>query len=123
MARKSKKERVPMTKEQAAALRRAAMIGSTLLVMIVLSWALVGELRGYVEKKITANPDPPIVVLKNRPVWMSDFLADTIATSVRPDVNHSPLDHQLLVDAVTELNANAWIRHVNQVRRIYGRAP
>jgi len=63
------------------------------------------------------------VVLKNRPIWMSDFLADTIATSVRPDVARSPLDHKLLVEAVDALQSNPWIKTVNQVRRAYDRAP
>src|SRR5205823_4107630 len=79
--------------------------------------------KRYVVKDVIATKDPPIVILKNRPVWMSDFLADTIAMSVRPDTAKSPMDQQVLVDAAQALNANPWIRKVNQLRRVYAHAP
>ena len=67
--------------------------------------------------------ESPNVVLKNRPVWMSDFLAEQIAKTARPAGTHSAFDHQLLVDTVALLRANPWIRDVRQVRRAYGRKP
>jgi hypothetical protein len=62
-------------------------------------------------------------VLKNRPVWMSDFLAEQIIKSARPAGRIRRFDHQLLVDTVAMLKANPWIRDVKQVRRAYAQQP
>jgi hypothetical protein len=79
--------------------------------------------RRYVEHKIVFSKQPPTVVLKNRPVWMSDFLAEQIVKTARPAGAHSAFDHRLLVDTVAMLKANPWIREVKQVRRGYGQQP
>ena len=75
------------------------------------------------EQKLVPATESPVVLLKNRPVWMSDFLAEQIAKTARPDGTHSAFDHQLLVDTVALLKANPWIRNVRQVRRAYGAKP
>src|SRR5205085_11418901 len=67
--------------------------------------------------------EPPSVVLKDRPIWVGDFLAEQIARSVRPIGAHSALDHQLLVDITHQLATNPWIKTVRQVRRSYVKAP
>jgi hypothetical protein len=77
----------------------------------------------YVEHKVVFAKEPPAVVLKNRPVWMSDFLAEQIARTARPAGAHSAFDHQMLVDTVAMLRSNPWIREVRQVRRAYGKQP
>lgn len=79
--------------------------------------------RRYVEHKVVFSKQPPAVVLKNRPTWMSDFLAEQIVKTARPQGTHSAFDHQLLVDTVAMLRANPWIGEVRQVRRAYGRGP
>jgi hypothetical protein len=79
--------------------------------------------RRYVEHKVAFAKQPPTVVLKNRPAWMSDFLAEQIVQTARPQGTHSAFDHQLLVDTVEMLKANPWIAEVRQVRRGFGRQP
>jgi hypothetical protein len=54
---------------------------------------------------------------------MSDFLADSIAAPIRPDIAKSPFDHKVLVDAVTALQMNPWIREIHSVRRTYTSTP
>ncbi len=66
---------------------------------------------------------PPNVVLKNRPAWMSDFLAEEIIKNARPIGLHSAFDHQLLIDTYNLLKSNPWIKQVNQVRRVYDQRP
>jgi hypothetical protein len=79
--------------------------------------------RRYVEHKLVFAKQPPTVVLKNRPVWMSDFLAEQIVKTARPAGAHSAFDHHLLVNTVAMLRANPWIREVRQVRRAYREQP
>lgn len=82
------------------------------------------QFRKYIDRRAMAvNPEPPKVVLKNRPAWMSDFLADSITAPVRPDIAKSPFDHKVLVDAVAALEMNPWIRAIHSVRRTYTNAP
>jgi hypothetical protein len=82
------------------------------------------QFRKYIDRRAMAvNPEPPKVVLKNRPAWMSDFLADSIAAPIRPDIAKSPFDHKVLVDAVAALRMNPWIREIHSVRRTYTNAP
>jgi len=109
--------------EWSAALRGAATRATvTLLIAVVLSAGVFGMKR-YVEREVALPKAPPIVLLKNRPVWMTDFLAGQIAASVRPAGLHSTFDHQMLVDRVAMLKTNPWIRNVRQVRRVYGKTP
>ncbi len=73
----------------------------------------------YVDRRIAFPTEPPKVVLANRPVWMTDFLADQIMRSIQPVGLHSSFDRQLLVQTSRSLGANPWIQSVNQVRRVY----
>jgi hypothetical protein len=109
---------------EAAARWRRAMLHT--LGVVILAGLLGGGVyldRGYVEHKLLPPGEPPRVVLKNKPVWMTDFLAEQIARAAQPAGMHSAFDHQLLVDTVTLLKANPWIREVHQVRRAYGDKP
>ena len=105
--------------------RMRALIFKTVIVGIILGSCAAGFvlLKRHVEQRLTFPPNPPKVVLKDRPVWMSDFLAEQIANVARPKVAHSAMDHQMLVDAAELLKANPWIKQVKQVRRMYGRLP
>lgn len=92
---------------------------------VVIAGCAVGyiKLRHYVVARLTRNPSPVAVVLKNRPIWMTAYLADTITNSVRPDVPGSPFDKKILIDVYNQLAMSPWVKKVNQVRRVYGKAP
>lgn len=74
----------------------------------------------YVQKAATPA-QPLIVVLKNRPAWMNDFLVEQIALIARPTQPHSAFDRQMLIDAAKALQANPWVRQVRSVRRAFTR--
>ncbi len=73
----------------------------------------------YVDRRIAFPTEPPKVVLVDRPVWMTDFLADQIMRSIQPVGLHSSFDRQLLIETARSLGANPWIQSVNEVRRAY----
>jgi hypothetical protein len=77
----------------------------------------------YVQQRMAYSEKPPKALLENRPLWMSDFLADEIAKTAQPIGLHSAFDRQLLIDTTNALKASPWIRQVNQVRRAYSREP
>ena len=115
--------RLAMSPELSLWLRRVGThLSGAALVLLALS-AGVFLLKRYVDREIAFPKKPPAVVLKHRPVWMSDFLAESIAQSVRPAGAHSSFDHQMLVDRVAMLKTNPWIKQVRQVRRTYGQRP
>jgi hypothetical protein len=115
--------RKPRDPERAARIRRALMHTTAAILLIAALGAGLYLDRGYVEHKLVPAAHAPQIVLKNRPLWMSDFLAEQIARSARPAGIHSAFDHQLLVDTVELLKANPWIRQVHQVRRAYRDQP
>ncbi|MGH7215581.1 MAG: hypothetical protein ACREIT_12520 [Tepidisphaeraceae bacterium] len=80
-------------------------------------------MRRYVERKVVFPAKPPRVVLKDRPVWMSDVLAEQVLRTARPNGTHSTFDHKMLVNVTAALQANPWVREVRQVRRVYGEKP
>jgi hypothetical protein len=96
-----------------------------LLILALLGGAAYGlqKLKQHVERDIAFSSDPMIVVIKNRPGWMSDNVLQEIAGVARPKGAHSPFDRQLLVDARKALEADPWISHVNEVRRAYTNRP
>ena len=104
-------------------LRRAGTHLSAAALCLLALAAGVFLLKRYVEREVAFPKKPPAVVLKNRPVWMSEFLAASISEGVRPAGAHSSFDHQMLVDRVAMLKTNPWIRNVRQVRRTYGQRP
>ncbi len=127
MARKKKstptKPSRPRDPERSRALRRLTL---KIIVSILLAGGLAAGyyyLHQQVRTRIAFNPEPPQVVLVNRPVWMSDFLAATIAERIRPRTGSSAIDHQVVVDCAMLAEADPWVREVRQVRRIYGQGP
>jgi hypothetical protein len=83
--------------------------------------------RDYVAKDLSAHAVPPKVVIRQRPTWMSDALANKILRVAAPDVAHSAFDHQLLVNTASLLrnhpDSAPWVKSVTSVRRIYGERP
>jgi hypothetical protein len=77
----------------------------------------------YVDRRLAFPERPPKVYLKDRPAWMSDFLADQIMKTAEPIGLHSAYDRQLLVDTAAALRSDPWIRRVIQVRRVYDQGP
>jgi hypothetical protein len=81
------------------------------------------ELKRHVDRDVVFLDEPPQVIFKDRPVWMSDFLYEQLLTSVRPMGAHSAFDRELLIDVADSLRDNPWIKQVRQVRRCYVRRP
>src|SRR3954468_13186857 len=83
--------------------------------------------RDAVAGTITFRPVPPRVVLKERPAWMSDSLANKILRVAAPDVAHACFDHNLLVNTASLLrnhpDSAPWVRTVRSVRRAYENSP
>lgn len=92
-------------------------VGLVLLIGAIIAGAKFS--RGYVERKVAVQTKPPTVVLKDRPSWMSDVLADQITAAVQPDKAHSTFDHQVLIETAKKLQANPWVEKVRLVRRGY----
>jgi len=83
---------------------------------------LVMVTRKYIETEVPVPAGQLRVALVNKPVWMSDYLAEQIAATV-PKNSSSAFDHDLLVATVKKLQKNPWVAKVNQVRRVYGQQP
>ena len=79
--------------------------------------------KQYVDREVVIATEPPTVVIKNKPRWMSDFLVRRIAAIARPSGPHSAFDHQMLVDTRRALEANPWVSKVYDVRRVFGEMP
>jgi hypothetical protein len=115
--------RKPKDPARTAALRRG-MLHTSLALMLVMSCAIGGFfVKRYVDRELTFTHAPPRVVLKNRPAWMSDFLAEQITRLARPAGAHSSFDHQMLVDVAATLRSSPWIKDIREVRRVYGQQP
>jgi hypothetical protein len=94
-----------------------------LVAFVAICWVSVRTMHEYVDKRVVFPETPPRVVLKDRPVWMSDLLAEQIVRMARPIGTHSTFDHQLLVTVTQTLEASPWVKKVRQVRRAYGERP
>ena len=77
----------------------------------------------FVRQKVAYTTQPLIIVLKNRPPWMNDFLVEQIALIARPTGAHSSFDHELLEKTTALLLRNPWVRKVRSVRRAYTHRP
>jgi hypothetical protein len=109
--------------QRAAAARKVAihcLIGCLFFGAIGVGFAYV---RDYVNSEIATPSGPPAIVIKNRPRWMSDFLAQRIAETARVGGDKSPFDREMLVEARAALEKNPWIERVYDVRRAYGNRP
>jgi hypothetical protein len=112
-------------KESSSNFRARRAVLQLLLLVVIGGGAAFGlqRLKTYVERDLAFPADPLIVVIKNRPAWMSDDVVEHIATTARPTGAHSAFDHQMLVDCRTALEADPWVARVNEVRRAYTNQP
>ncbi|HEY8749529.1 MAG TPA: hypothetical protein VIM11_16215 [Tepidisphaeraceae bacterium] len=126
MAQKKKKPakvRKPMDPEKR---RRLIRLGSqALLAFLLFGGVGAGYYYAdqYVEQRVGFSAQPLIIVLKNRPAWMNDFLVEQIAAIARPLGAHSSFDHKLLVDTAEMLGRNPWVKKVRSVRRAFTHKP
>jgi hypothetical protein len=113
----------PMDPEAKRKLRR--LCAHLLGVFILVASCGVGlyYMRRHVETKLVFPAEPPKIVLKNRPAWMTDLLANQICRLAQPLVSHSSFDKQMLQDTYAVLKASPWIREIRSVRRAYGQRP
>jgi hypothetical protein len=104
--------------------RRQVALNALVLSILLIGGAVgYSYVRDYVEHKLTFATEPPRVVLKDRPVWMSDFLADQIVGRVQPATAGSAFDQRMLINVYEILKHDPWIRSIRQVRRAYGHKP
>lgn len=133
MAKETKKksaEGKKSSKEEAGGDRHPVRSFLKAVVLLVfVGFSVYGYLRArdHVVKDVTFSQNPPRVVLKDRPSWMSDALANKIARVAAPDVAYSAFDHQLLVNTAmllrTHPDSAPWIKNVRSVRRAYEKTP
>lgn len=100
-----------------------------LLIKVTVSVILLGgcafafvSMRQHVLADLAHPAAPPLLVLKNRPAWMSQALAEQIISSARPKTAKSALDHELVAEVGKTLEHSAWVRQVKQVKRVYGKS-
>jgi hypothetical protein len=99
------------------------------LIKVTVSVILLGggafafvSMRQQVLDDLAHPAGPPVLVLKNRPAWMSEALAEQIIKSARPKTARSALDHELVAEVGRALEHNAWVKDVKQVKRVYGKS-
>ncbi len=80
------------------------------------------SMRQHVVEDLSNPAAPPMLVLKNRPAWMSEALSEQILKSAQPKSPRSALDHELVAEVGRILEHNAWVRSVKQVKRVYGKS-
>lgn len=124
-AKKSRAKKKPKrpTAEQLERRRRQyrfalqACLAAVVLGSLVVSYA---ALASHVRTQITVPDEPPRVVLSDRPAWMSDRIANDVATVLADVVGPRPsqLNPAPLAKAHALLSANPWVREVRQVRRL-----
>lgn len=113
----------PADPQRARAIRAVVMHTGGVVALVILLGCGFYFLREWVERRVVFPDRAPQISLKNRPAWMSDFLARQITIAVQPVGTRSTFDHQLLVDVTSMLKSNPWVRKVNLVRRAYGEKP
>jgi hypothetical protein len=124
MAKARKSASAPRKYSASSELRWRVALHATIFVIFVSAAACLFRISQiYVDRRLAFPTHPPKVVLANRPPWMSDFLADEIIKANQPVGLHSAFDKQLLIDTARALDSSPWIKHVNQVRRVYMNAP
>jgi hypothetical protein len=109
--------------ERAAWWRSVGIHAGAAIVVLFLVAVAFALAKDHVGRKIAFPSKPPAVVLKERPSWMSDLVAQQIASQVAPRGAHSAFDHDMLVEITRMLKSNPWIMKVRGVRRVYGNAP
>lgn len=122
-----KKDRAKLSDETRALIRNSLLIGICCIAGFAVVALGIYKVYRYVDSNVAYSAEPPKVVIKDRPVWMSDFLADQICEAARPPGAHSALDRNLLKNAKIVLQenmrTNAWIREIKQLKLEYGQRP
>lgn len=117
-----KKKAKPLTAAQVEKRRRVLkLVVGGLGIVAAIGVSLIGysALADHVGTHYTTVEARPAIILRDRPVWMTDIIATEIAQQIAgvvPD-RSSTLDHKLLVNIYDVLRNNAWIQKVEQVRR------
>ena len=119
---KAKPKVAPLTPEQRERRRRLLSRGvNGLALAVVLGGSAIGynALASHVKETYAVVARRPTITLVNRPGWMSDALAGDLAAKLADAVpaRSSTLDRDLLVRLGGVLEADAWVRGVNRVRR------
>src|SRR5688572_13885516 len=96
--RSGRNARKPMDPARAALLRRIGIHAGAAVVVLAACSVAFAAMRRHVELRLAFPGKPPTVVLKQRPAWMSDFVAQQVATQVAPRGAHSSFDHTMLVE-------------------------
>ena len=65
-------------------LQRAGVHTVAVFLCVVAAFVSLRLLKQHVDRDIVFSNEPPQVVLKDRPAWMSDYLQRQILASVRP---------------------------------------
>lgn len=124
---KEKKDRFRLSDGARAILFKTIIISICVLAVLAIVGLGFAKVQHYVGDRVAYATQPPKVVLKERPAWMSDFLAEQICRAATPPGGHSPLDRNLLRNVRTLLRENArtaaWIKEVRQLRLEYGEKP
>ena len=126
MARE-KKDRFHLSTDAGTLLRKSIFVGLCCMVAFALIAFGIFKVYAYVEQDVAYSSEPPKVVLKDRPTWMSDLLAEQICEAARPPGGHSALNRDLPKNARIALQenmrTNAWIREIRQLKLVYGERP
>src|SRR5712672_1570648 len=133
MAKEAKKKtadvKKPLNEEPAGDRHPIRSFLKAVVLLLFVGASVFGYLkaRDHVVKEVTFSQNPPRVVLKDRPSWMSDALANKIMRVAAPDVSYSAFDHQLLVNTSMLLRSHPdsapWVKNVRSIRREYEKTP
>jgi len=126
MARE-KKDRFRLSEEARTLLRKSLFVGLGCMATFAIIVFGIFKAYAYVEDDVAYSSQPPKVVIKDRPIWMSDLLAEQICEVARPPGGHSALNRDLPKNATIALQENtrtkAWIRQIRQLKLVYGERP
>lgn len=103
-------------------IRRLVKFGVGACFTLGLVGVLVGA-RAYADRKVLTPSTPPTVELVNAPAWMNAQLRARMEQVATPPVPRSSLDGRDVQDIAASLAAEPWVKKVNSVRRVYGKAP
>src|SRR5437763_12210327 len=84
----------PLDPERIRRLRRMYLHATLAMLLMGAVGAGYYTADRYVQRNVAYRNQPLIIVLKNRPPWMNDFLVEQIAALARPTAAHSTFDHQ-----------------------------
>jgi hypothetical protein len=79
--------------------------------------------KEFAERSALRPSTPVDVQLVNPPGWMNDELRQRIIQVATPVSAKSSLDPDQVKEIAQILAAEPWVKHVNQVRRVYGKSP